>query len=323
MLQFAQPFTLGVVYELTVSAPFCDLAGNVPDNLQYTFGNLFPPVANDIVINEVLFNPPTNGVDFVEIYNRSDKIFDLRQVKLGNRDKNNEVAALQSVPQKYFLHPGDYAVFTTDLEAVRQFYSVPFPEKVITLKTLPSYPNENGCVALLSDEEEIIDEFLYSEKMHSGFISNPKGISLERVHPDRPSSESANWQSAAQDAGFATPTYRNSQYNARKENATGEFSLPYEVFSPDGDGYNDVLYIDYTLNAPGYVATITVYDVQGRLVKEVEKNALLGTAGRFAWDGTRHDGRKAGVGMYVIFIEYFDLNGTVTRLKKPCALAMR
>ncbi|MDR2358619.1 MAG: lamin tail domain-containing protein, partial [Prevotellaceae bacterium] len=281
------------------------------------------PAANEIVLNEVLFNPPANGADFVEIYNRSDKIFDLQQVKLANRDKENKVAAIQTVSQQYYLRPREYAVFTADLNAVQQFYSVPFPEKVILLKTLPSYPNESGCVVLLNENEEVIDEFLYSEDMHSGFISNPKGISLERVNPDRPGNERANWQSAAQDVGFATPTYRNSQYNPSEERVSGVFNLPYEVFSPDGNGYNDVLYIDYNVGTAGYVANITIYDTQGRLVKEVEKKALLGVSGRFAWDGTRHDNRKAGIGMYIIFIEYFDLNGRVTRLKKPCALAGR
>ena len=322
-LHFATAFVQGVLYELTVDAPFCDLAGNIPDERSYTFGNLFLPAPNDIVINEVLFNPPTNSVDFVEIYNRSDKIFDLRQVKLANRDKENKVAAIQTVLQQYYLRPREYAVFTTDLDAVRQFYSVPFPEKVVLLKTLPSYPNESGCVVLLNENEEVVDEFLYSENMHSGFISNPKGISLERVNPDHPGDERANWQSAAQDAGWATPTYRNSQYNTSEERTSGAFTLPYEVFSPDGNGYNDVLYIDYNLGTAGYVANITIYDTQGRLVKEVEKNTLLGASGRFAWDGTRHDNRKAGVGMYIIFIEYFDLNGRVTHLKKPCALAGR
>ncbi|MDR0695137.1 MAG: lamin tail domain-containing protein, partial [Prevotellaceae bacterium] len=83
-LHFASAFVQGIIYELTVAAPFCDLAGNIPGEVPYTFGNLFLPATNDIVLNEVLFNPPTNGVDFVEIYNRSDKIFDLQQVKLAN-----------------------------------------------------------------------------------------------------------------------------------------------------------------------------------------------------------------------------------------------
>ena len=322
-IRFASSLVKGILYTLTVSAPFCDLAGNVPVNLHHTFGNLFSPQQEEIVINEVLFNPYPNGVDFVEIYNRSNKIFDLRQVKIANRDSNNDVASIRSITEQYFLQPNEYAVFTTNLEAIQQFYTVLSPEKVIVLNGFPSYPDNAGCVVLLSDNDIIVDEFLYSAKMHNGFIANPEGISLERVNPDRKTNESANWQSAAQDAGFATPTYRNSQLNIHEEISDNEFSLPYEVFSPDGDGYNDVLFIDYNLSTSGYVATITIYDAQGRLVREVEGKILLGLSGRLSWDGTRYDNRKAAPGVYVVFIELYDLNGNIKRIKKSCAVALR
>jgi hypothetical protein len=323
ILQFAAPFVQGVVYGLTVSAPFCDLAGNVPDEAAYLFGHLFTPLPGDVVINEVLFNPPPNGDDFVEIYNLSDKIFDLRQLKLANRDKNNAVAAIQSVSQPHYLYPRDYAVFTADLETVQQFYSVPFPDKVAVLKSLPSYPNEAGCVVLLNEDDELVDEFLYSEKMHSGFIARPEGISLERVNPAVASAERANWQSAAQDAGFATPTFRNSQFNDHAGNRVQAFSLRHTTFSPDGDGYQDVLFIDYNLPADGYVASLTVYDIQGRVVRSLEKNVWLGMSGALSWDGTRDNGRRVLSGLFIVLIQCYDEQGHVRVYKLPCAVALR
>jgi hypothetical protein len=307
-----------------VAAPFCDLAGNAPDDRTYPFGNLRMPRAGEIVINEVLFNPYSGGADFVEIYNRSGAIFDLRQVKLANRDKNNKVASAHAVLLQHFLYPDDYAVFTTELEAVQQFYHVRSPEKVIELSSLPSYPDDAGCVVLLSTQDDVIDEFTYTAKMHSGFIAKPEGISLERINPERASNEPANWYSAAQSSGFATPTYRNSQYNdAATDNGDEGFSFPYTVFSPDGDGYNDLLFINYRMPEPGYVANITVFDAQGRLVREVVKKSLLGNSGGFSWDGSRYDSHKASVGIYILFIEYFDLQGNVKQIKKTCAIAGR
>ncbi|MDR3180376.1 MAG: lamin tail domain-containing protein [Prevotellaceae bacterium] len=322
-LRFASPFVQGVVYELTVSAPFCDLAGNAPAETPYAFGRLFTPLAGDVVLNEVLFNPPVNGVDFVEIYNRSDNIFDLQQLKLAHRDKDNKVAAIQSVSHPHYLHPREYAVFTTDLEAVRQFYSVPFPEKVAVLKVLPSYPDAEGCVTLLNENDDVIDEFLYSEKMHSGFIDNPEGISLERVNPAVKTAERANWQSAAQDAGFATPTFRNSQFNDSAGDRVQAFSLRHATFSPDGDGYQDVLYIDYNLPSDGYEASLTVYNVQGLVVRSLGKNVWLGASGSLSWDGTRDNGQRALSGLFIVFVQCYDVRGNVSVYKLPCAVALR
>jgi hypothetical protein len=281
------------------------------------------PAAGDIVINEVLFNPPAGGADFVEIYNRSEKIFDLRQVKLANRDRENKVATIQNVPQTYYLYPREYAVFTTDPDAVRQFYSVPFPEKVVVLKNLPSYPDEAGCVVLLNENDDVVDEFLYAEKMHSGFINNPEGISLERVNPAVSAAEPANWQSAAQDVGFATPTFRNSQFNDSEGDRTQAFSLRYTTFSPDGDGYRDVLLIDYSLPAAGHEVSLTVYDVQGRVVRSLGKNVWLGLSGSLSWDGTRDNGQRALSGLFIVFIQCYDTQGNVKIYKLPCAVALR
>ncbi|MDR2362009.1 MAG: lamin tail domain-containing protein [Prevotellaceae bacterium] len=323
-LIFAGALEEKTLYALTISTPFCDLAGNAPLEEAYTFGRLMPPQPDNIVINEILFNPYVGGVDFVELYNRSDAIFDLRSVRLANRDGEYNVASVRAVEQKHFLRPGDYAVLTTDINAVQLFYDVPHPEKVVTMSSLPAYSDDAGHVVLLSESGAIIDELAYTAKMHHAFIVRPEGVSLERVNPERPTAETANWQSAAEDKRFATPTEQNSQYNpAQADGGEGYFSLPFPVFSPDGDGYNDVLFIDYRIPEAGYVATITVYDIHGRLVREIAKKALLGVDSRFHWDGVRYDNHQAIPGIYLIFIEYFDRHGNVKQVKMTCAVAMR
>jgi hypothetical protein len=322
-LRFGKSFDTGTLYELTVQPPFSDLAGNPPDGQPYVFGKLFTPAKNEVVINEVLFNPFPNGADFVEVYNRSDKIFDARQLRLATRDKQGAVAGETVPTETHYLKPREYAVFTTGLNLVQDFYRVPFPERVVTLKSLPSYPDAEGCVVLLNENDEIIDELLYSEKMHSGFIVNPEGISLERVNPATDAAERANWQSAAQDAGWATPTTRNSQFNDSESDAHGAFSLRYRTFSPDGDGYQDVLFIDYNLPDAQYEAVVTIYDVQGRVVRELGKNVLLGASGTLTWDGTRDNSQRALSGLFIVFIKAYNFNGDVKTYKLPCAVTLR
>ena len=323
VLYFSGEFVSGVVYELILQAPFCDLTGNIPEPVAYTFADLPVPAPDDVVINEVLFRPFPGGADFVELFNRSDKIFDARDLKLANRNRYGDVASIVACTENYYLYPDDYLVFTTGLDALLSFYSVPFPEKVVLLPSLPSYPNTEGCVVLLNSSDTVIDEFCYTEKMHSGFISNTAGVSLERIHPQAPSAGKSSWQSAAQSAGWATPTYRNSQFTDEHRNAADEFSLLYKVFSPDDDGFQDILYIDYNLPEPGFSATVVIYDMQGRPVRDLERNTLLGVSGRLSWDGTRDNGQKVPVGMYIVYISAYNTQGVVKIAKLSCAVVKR
>jgi hypothetical protein len=323
VLYFSSEFKSGLVYELLLQAPFCDMAGNVPEPIIYTFADLSLPAPNDVVINEILFHPFPDGVDFVELFNRSDKIFDARDLKLANRNRYGDVASMAGCTSRYYLYPGDYLVFTTDMEALLPFYTLPFPEKVVTLPSMPSYPNTEGCVVLLNSADAVIDECYYTEKMHSAFISKPAGISLERINPQAPAAEKSSWQSAAQSAGWATPTYRNSQFTEERQNVTDEFSLSYKVFSPDDDGIQDILYIDYNLPEAGFCATVIIYDIRGRPIRDLERNSLLGVSGRLSWDGTRDNGQKVPVGMYIVYINAYNMQGVVKTSKLSCAVVKR
>jgi hypothetical protein len=101
------------------------------------------------------------------------------------------------------------------------------------------------------------------------------------------------------------------------------FQLPYKTFSPDGDGYFDFLTIDYTLDKPGYSASIRIFDAMGRLVKDLMLNELLPIEGTILWEGDDFEQQKARIGIYVVWIELFHPEGQVEIIKKSCVLAGR
>jgi flagellar hook assembly protein FlgD len=103
----------------------------------------------------------------------------------------------------------------------------------------------------------------------------------------------------------------------------GAVTLSPEVFSPDNDGYDDVLNISYTFDHPGYVANIVIFDGEGRQIRDLITNELLGTTGIFSWDGITNDKEKANIGIYVIWFEVFDIEGNVKRYKRTAVLAGR
>ncbi|MDP4225955.1 MAG: hypothetical protein Q8910_06210, partial [Bacteroidota bacterium] len=149
---------------------------------------------------------------------------------------------------------------------------------------------------------------------------NTEGVSLERINFDQSTNNASNWHSAAETVGYATPGYKNSQYNAQIDRSS-EFSVSPEIFSPDNDGRDDLLHIHYKLDQPGFVANILIFDSRGREVKRLGRNVLLPSEGDLTWDGLDHRGGKASMGMYILFVELFNLNGEVRNIKKSFVLS--
>jgi hypothetical protein len=262
----------------------------------------------------------------VEIYNRSSKVIDLKTILLCTQDTiANTLTDLNVVaPEGYLFFPQQYLVLSTSGVIIQQQY--PVPTNIDLCLDMPHIPamNVSGDIVVLSDTGfHIIDRLVYLPSWHFPLLQNTKGVSLERIDFDRATQDATNWHSASETAGFATPTQQNSEYNPGGTD-DGAVSVTEQIFSPDGDGFNDVLNIDYNFTDPGYVATVAIYDSRGRLVRTLEHSVLLGTEkGTFSWDGTMDDRTKARVGAYVIYFEAFSTDGKVKKYKRTCVLAAK
>ena len=233
----------------------------------------------DIVINEILFNPPSNGTDYVEIYNRSNKIIDLKQTYIANRNAAGAISNIRRLSAtSWLLFPQDFMVITEDPFLVKATYITQNPDAFITVTPMPSYNDDEGDVILLNAQGAITDELKYTEKWHFKLIDNKEGVALERIDYAAATQLQDNWHSAATTAGYGTPTYKNSQYRVN-DDVKGEINLSPEIVSPDNDGQDDFTNIDYSFPEPGYVANITIFDAAGRPVRYLQRNALCGTKG--------------------------------------------
>lgn len=324
ILDFTPSVQGGTIYTLTVTDTLLDCVGNpVTVNSSARFAIPETPLWNDVVINEVLSNPKDDGVDYVELYNRSVKIIDLKDLVLSSYDTvASTLTNVETITDNgYLLFPSEFVVLTTNPAKVKEQYVAENPNWFLSMTALPSYNNDDGIVVIaLKNLSAIIDKLVYTADMEYPLLSSTDGVSLERIDYDRPSDDKTNWHSAAETAGFGTPTYKNSQYS---EGVAVEdpVSVSPEIFSPDNDGNNDVLNINYNFDTPGYMLNVTIYDASGRLVRNLIKNTLLGTAGTFSWNGITDDNEKARIGMYVIYFEVFDLEGNVKHYKKSAVLA--
>jgi len=325
LLTLNQELAPTIIQELQLSTTVRDCVGNAIDT--NNIAQLALPVravAGDMLINEVLFNPATGGSDFIELYNHSNKVIDLSTLVLINQQQDNPVGAPVIVEKLVF--PKEYVVLTESPSAISNHYTFHNP-KNLWQQDLPTLANQAGNITVFTNDfaaTNILDQFDYSEDMHSSLLNDEDGVSLERLRFDLPTQEAANWQSAAATAGYATPTQRNSQaimpsVEGRTEAQT--FSLSPKTISPDGDGFADFLQVNYVVDQAGYTASIHIYDAAGRLLKKLAQNVLLGTKGSFTWDGTMADGHKAPIGIYVVWLEYFSGTGGKGQQKEVVVVA--
>ncbi|MCJ0741174.1 lamin tail domain-containing protein [Pedobacter montanisoli] len=318
MLTFEKDLTKGIEYTLTCSnLTNCSGAEMQQGRNASKFFYAKDILPNSILISEVLFNPKVRGAEFVEIYNNTEHILDLKDLKIGNADrKNDKIISNVSL----FIQPKTYWVLSANIEHLKETYSVKYPDQMVKMPNMPAYNNDKGMVALYVDDK-IIDSFSYHEKMHHALLKNYKGVSLERVSFNRHTNESTNWQSAAVIAGYATPTSENSQ----QENGIlkNEVVLVSKTFSPDQDGFEDTLQINYRFKQNGNLATINIYTDKGLLVRNLIRNNSMPTQGSLEWDGLDNNGKLCKVGVYVIKFETFTAEGEVERFTKTCVLAAK
>ena len=302
-----------ILYALEIDSLF-DCSGNLGNSSgQFVLAN--QPQAGDLIINEVLFNPYTGGYDFVEVYNNSTRYIDIFGWSIANDSLYDD-----SIKSHVVLAPGEYLVLTESETNVKTEYITHNPAAFLQIDDLPSFNNDEGNVYLYYGVGKLSDYFSYNEDMHFPLLRDVDGVSLERLDFNRETNDAGNWHSAAENIGFATPGLENSQVNPT-DIIDAELAVSPEIFSPDNDGFEDVLNISYSLEELGYVGNLVIYDANGRVVKTLVKNQLLSTEGIFTWDGTTDELTKARIGSYILFFELFNENGEVKSLKKTCVVA--
>ncbi len=308
------------VYKITVEN-ITDCEGNIIGTTNNSAVFSLPEIADslDIVINELLFNPRSGGVDFVEVFNRSDKYINLKKWKIiNNIDAPFENAKTIST-NHLILAPKGFLAFTVNAQILKADYPAGLELNFIETN-LPGFPDEKGSVILLNNEGRVIDFFDYSENYHFPLIKDPNGVSLERIAADAPTNNISNWHSAASTAGYATPGYVNSQ-SILDNTIADKINVFPKVFLPDNSGLDDFTTISYNFGTNGFIANISIFDVAGRKVRTIAKNDLLPQNGFYTWDGTSDNRTKVNVGYYIVLFEIFNLQGKALKFKKTVAVA--
>jgi hypothetical protein len=324
-LLFDHGFTEGVVYTLIINGVANCVGNMVESDTRVQFGIPNDIAEGEILINEILFDPIAPGVDYVELYNNTDKTFDLNALMLGvirESFPNPADTTLKeiSADNRLFL-PQTYVLLSTNSEIVEQQYDCPI-DNFVQMTSFPSYANAGGTAVLMSKDGTMIDQMVFSEKMHYPLLKVTKGVSLERVSFSQPSMDANNWHSAAERVGFGTPGQPNSMMQST-EISQDEISISPDIFSPDGDGFDDACFINYRFDEAGYTMNVYIFNVSGQLVRHLVKGELVGQEGSVLWNGLDDNGNRVPIGVYVVMTEMFGFEGKVKQFKNGVVVATR
>ncbi len=319
-LTLSTPLQTGVVYTFIIKQ-FTACAGYVhlPDTLEVAITD--KPQAGEIIINEILFNPNAGGEQFVELYNKSNKTFKIKDMLIAQADAvtgtENQTLNFNSV--RGYFYPNDYLVISKNKNNVKAQYNNAVLSKFMDAN-LPAFDTKEDVVVLKNADNVILDKLHYNEDWHFPLLTTKQGVSLERTAFDAATQNKRNWHSASPEVGYATPGYLNSENTYELERAV---HIVPEIFSPDGDGVDDVATITYSFDDDGSVVNVYLYNADGRLANQLAKDVAIPKEGTFAWNGDDENGNKKDVGIYFLVFERKKTDGTKLVYKRKCVLAAK
>lgn len=293
-----------------------------------TFGMLrigYPQ--QSIVINEIMFAPLSGMCEYVELFNRESYPVAMRDWKIHDKpDTAGKANEFKLNASSIIVKPGEFLVLSADSSILNLFSYLSDTTDNIHLhifkKSSLSLNNDGDDVVLKDLTNSLIDSIRYSPKWHNPEIYDVSGRALERINPNLPSNDPRNWTTNANPGG-GTPGKQNSVFTSTvPTNASLKFSP--NPFSPDADGYEDHCIISYNLPSSTAMIRIRIFDSRGRLIRTLVNNEPSGSSGQIIWDGMNDDRAKTRIGIYVVLLEAFDVNGgNVNTIKGAVVVAGR
>jgi hypothetical protein len=276
-----------------------------------SFAGIQPANKNDLLINEIMFDPISISCEWMELLNNSGRYLNLNGWKATIGTSNYNLFT----DCNFYLKPGAYLILSADTTIYNRFSYLISPDSTrrMVFNSSLSLSNSGAPVRISDVLNNTIDSMGYSPKWHNSNLPDTKGYSLERINPGLPSNSSSNWSSSADPLG-GTPGRKNSIFV--QNNSSTELSISPNPFSPDGDGIEDFTIIKYKLKTNTAQIRVKIFDVKGRIVRSLANNQLSGSEAQIIFDGKDDSGIKLRIGIYVAFLEAVDDKGGTIEQKK-------
>lgn len=326
--------------ELTVTN-LSDVVGNILNTASIQISQ--PITKSSVVINEILYDPLSDNEDnlpdqteYIELYNTKDYAISLESIFLHDaQNEDNEVNRLNPIsssfkwiqPKGYFLMYAEDQTSIFQESILAEYFGLESEPDQFTMQVDRSSLglSASGDAIFISDSSgTTIDSVFYDESWQNPNRIGTDGVALEKINPLGPSNDESNWSSST-DVSGGTPGVQNSIYQETGSAPTNSgISFSPNPFSPDDDGFEDFLSINYTLDEADYLLRVRIYDRYGREVRELVDGKPAGFSGNLIWDGLTDDGNKNRVGIYIVlFKAYNSANGKDRTFKKTVVIARK
>ncbi len=323
-LKFSSAFNKNELYMLSIRNTIRDCQGNASKSAQtIAFALPLQAAANELIINEILFNAKTNGTEYIELYNNSANYFDLSQYAFAGYDSvKKQIKDVEKISSEgRLIQPYEYLLITKEGATVKQQFPKGRSDQFIDMPNFPSLDDDAESIYLLDLSNKTVDYLSYEKSWHYALLKSDDGVALERISSKLPSNEKSNWTSAPSTEDFGTPGYKNAQGAELSYNDGITFNA--NTFSPDNDGYNDLLIINYEFDNAAQSATADIYDASGIKVKNLANNIFISNKGTFVWDGIKNNNERATIGNYILVMQLNDDKGKNKIIKKLFAVGAK
>lgn len=241
-------------------------------------------------VQEILFNPEDPCPSFVELYNPNNFALSLNNWKISN--EKDEPMDIQR--HHHFIPAKGVMAITEEPNQLRAC----FPQhdnphqQLHGCAQLPYFTQSEGQIALYYNNQRR-DHVFYNEEMHATGIESYSGKSLEKLIPYQ---ENAQWLTASESAGYATPGQINSQRFVPQDTHQN-WTLSPICFSPNGDGQDDFVQIQWNNAPPNEWVQWYIVNEAGLPIYE-QQAEWAGNTRQWTWDGRDMNGILCPIGLY-------------------------
>lgn len=318
---FPDGLNQGLIYTAELNGMVDDCSGQKARLRPVSLGFPSQPDSAGVVITEIMFDPRTDQTEFVEVYNRSERVIDLKDLILARADAQGAITSFSDQQVlSYWLFPEGYAVFTGDAKLFNKAWPLADPAVVAARTDMPSLTNEESQLILMDRNQKQLDVVIYSPDWHYPYLEESKGVSLERIDFDASGTDRSNWFSASSSSGGSTPGLKNSSALnpplINSQHFSIDPSIGYTAISPDPVQ----VVVSYRFENPGWFMRMNIFDRGGLPVRELFSFALAPVEGFVCWDGLDAAQRLVPDGIYLIVVDFYHPSGKKGRWKRACAI---